>query len=125
MLTLDTNILIAYLGGETAVITQIQEWTQQHITLIISSITECEVLSFPRLSSSEEERAERFLKENFIAFPFDGARARSAANLRRVVPRLKVPDAAIAALALEMKTPLITRNLRDFKKVLDLEVIRI
>ena len=121
MLTLDTNILIAYLGGEEHVIVQIQEWRRQNTTLVISSITECEVLSFSRLSPVEEERTEKFLKENFIAFPFDGLRARQAAAVRRKVMRLKLPDAAIATLALEMGTPLVTRNLRDFKHIPNLE----
>ena len=121
MLTLDTNILIAYLGGEEGVITQIQEWKRLNTILIISSITECEVFSFSRLSLAEEEQIEQFLKESFTAFPFDGIRARHAAAVRRKIVRLKLPDAAIAALALEMGTPLVTRNLGDFKNIPHLE----
>ena len=125
MFTIDTNIIIAYLGGEENVISQIQEWKRHDRPLIISSITECEVLSFPRLSPLEEERAEKFLKENFIAFPFDGIRARYSAAVRRKITRLKLPDAAIASLALEMGTPLITRNIRDFKNIPGLQLINL
>lgn len=122
MYTVDTNILIAYLGGEEAVIRQIKEWREEGVVLFISSVTECELFSYPKLSFDEEAKIERFLAEHFIAVPFDGIRARKAAAIRRAVSTLKLPDAAIAALALEMNVPLFTRNIRDFKKVPNLEL---
>ena len=125
MLILDTNILIAYFGGEEDVIRQIQEWRRQYQPLVISSITECELLSYPKLSEIEEERIEQFLRENVDAFVFDGILARRAALVRRIVPALKLPDAAIAALALQLNAPLVTRNIRDFKKISALEVVGI
>lgn len=125
MLTIDTNILIAYLGGEENVILAIKEWRRNGITLFISSITECELLSYPKLTQKEEKRMEQFLLENFIAFPFDGVRARKAALIRRTLPSLKLPDAAIAALAKETYSTLVTRNIRDFKKIPNLPLLKI
>ena len=125
MLILDTNILIAYFGGEEDVIRQIQEWRRQYQPLVISSITECELLSYPKLSEIEEERIEQFLRENVDAFVYDGILARRAALVRRIVPALKLPAAAIAALALQLNAPLVTRNIRDFKKISALEVVGI
>ncbi|MFY9462969.1 MAG: PIN domain-containing protein, partial [Candidatus Sungiibacteriota bacterium] len=55
--------------------------------------------------------------------PFDGTRARKAGAVRRNIPSLKLPDAAIAALALEMNTPLVTRNVRDFKRITEIAII--
>jgi predicted nucleic acid-binding protein len=124
-MTIDTNILIAYLGGESLVINQIQQWRFQNIPLFISSITECELLSFPKLTKSEEEKINELLKESFIVFPFDSLRARQAAKIRREIPTLKLPDAAIAALALEMNTPLVTRNIKDCKKIPNLKLLKI
>jgi hypothetical protein len=112
-------------GGESLVINQIQQWRFQTIPLFISSITECELLSFPKLTKSEEEKINELLKESFIIFPFDSLRARQAANIRQEIPTLKLPDAAIAALALEMNTPLVTRNIRDFKKIPNLKLLKI
>lgn len=123
MYTIDTNILIAYIGGEEAIVNRIKQWRGQSAAFFISSITECELLSYPKLSREEEAKIEVFLKEHAIAVPFDGGRARSAAAIRRVTPALKLPDAAIAALALEMRTPLVTRNVRDFKRIAGLEII--
>jgi predicted nucleic acid-binding protein len=120
--TIDTNILIAYLGGEMVIVDRIKEWRRQSSVLFVSSVTECELLSYPKLSHTEEEKIEHLLKEQCIAVPFDGGRARTAAAIRRTIPSLKLPDAAIAALALDMKTPLVTRNTRDFKKIPELQL---
>lgn len=123
--TVDTNILIAYIGGEERIVDQIRGWRENGATLFISSITECELLSYPKLTSEEEIKIEYFLKDHVIAVPFDGIRARHAALIRRTTSPLKLPDAAIAAVALEMNTPLVTRNIRDFKNVLNLQLLKI
>lgn len=125
MLTLDTNILIAYLGGEEKVITQIKMWRDEGLVLFVSTVTECEILSYPKLSPNEEEKINVFLKENFVVIPFDSILARVAAEIRRIQPRLKLPDAAIASLAIRMNTQLVTRNVSDFKRVLDLSLLTI
>jgi tRNA(fMet)-specific endonuclease VapC len=122
-MVLDTNILIAYLGGEEEVVNSIQEWRRDRTPLFVSSVSECEIFSYPKLTSQEQSRIERFLKENFVAISFDGFIARQAAAVRRAVPSLKLPDAAIAALALHLDTQLVTRNLKDFKKVRSLSVL--
>lgn len=124
-MTIDTNILIAYLGGESFVINQIQKWRHNNVLLFISSITECELLSFPKLTKPEEEKINEFLRENFVILPFDSIRAYQAAVIRRETPSLKLPDAAVAALALETKTILVTRNIKDFKKVPNLKLLKI
>lgn len=117
MFTIDTNILIAYVGGEETVILQIKEWRNAGVALFVSSITECEMLSYPKLSFEEEAKIENFLKDHLVIMPFDNFRARITAQVRRKIPSLKLPDAAIAALALETNTLLVTRNTRDFKKI--------
>ena len=117
MFTIDTNILIAYVGGEEKVISQIKKWRNTGVTLFVSSVTECEMLSYPKLSFEEEMKIENFLKDHFVVMPFDSFRAKLAAQVRRKIPSLKLPDAAIAALALETNTLLVTRNTRDFKKI--------
>ena len=124
-MTIDTNILIAYLGGESKIIEQIQEWRRQDVILFVSSITECELLSYSKLSGAFEKKIERFLRENFIDVPFSRQIAQRAGVIRRKTTGLKLPDAAIAALAQEMKTPLVTRNVRDFKKISDLPIVTI
>ncbi len=114
---IDTNILIAHLSGEEVVVQQLAEWKRQGCILFVSSIAECEVLSYQKLSTADEVLIENFLSDNFLPIPFDMLRARRAAALRRIVPSLHLPDAAIAALALETHSGLVTRNSKDFKKI--------
>lgn len=122
MLVLDTNILIAHFGGETAVTEKIYFWRKQNITLAISTITECEVFSYPRMTAAEEERIKTFLRENFVIFPFDSPVAFRAGQIRQAFSRLKLPDAAIAALTLDKNASLVTRNIRDFQKIPNLSI---
>lgn len=115
MFTIDTNILIAYLSGDVSVVNIIQQWRSDNIPLLISSITECEIFSYSKMTATEEKHIEVFLRENFIAFPFDGTIARKAAIIRRNVTSLKLPDAAIAAFAKNMNSTLVTRNIHNLK----------
>lgn len=125
MLVLDTNIIIAHLGGEQLVTEKIYFWKEQNFPLAISTITESELFSYPRITDKEEIRIERFIQDNFLIFPFDSVRARQAGRLRKVSPRLKLPDAAIASLALALNASLVTRNLKDFKNIRDSKIITI
>ncbi|MCK4554428.1 PIN domain-containing protein [Candidatus Parcubacteria bacterium] len=54
-MTIDTNIIIAYLDGEHQVIKTLSEWRQQGRPLFLPTITESEVLSF--FASSESRRS--------------------------------------------------------------------
>ncbi|MEK7541816.1 MAG: PIN domain-containing protein [Patescibacteria group bacterium] len=80
------------------------------------------VSTFSGWSAEELRAAECFLEENFTSVPFGRALARMAAEIRRNT-KIKFPDAAIAALALETNTPLVTRNVRDFKRIAGLEIV--
>lgn len=121
-MTLDTNILIAYLAGDAVVTEAIINWKREGRTIFLSPVAETEVLSFSGWSDEELHIAGKFLEENFNPIPFDRALARIAAGIRRNA-KIKFPDAAIAALALGMNTPLVTRNVRDFKRIAGLEII--
>ena len=119
-MTLDTNILIAYLNGERAVVDFVLEQKEVGRALFISSITVAELLSLPNLSRADGDRIKDFVS-NFISIPLDNALAEQAATLRRVYT-LTLPDAVIAATALIQQSPLITRD-RGFRKVKELTFI--
>lgn len=123
-MTIDANVVIAYLSGEQPVIQTLTELQKSGIPLFLSTVAETEILSFTGWSEEERRTTERFLEENFTSIPFDRTIARIAAEIRRTT-RIKTPDAAIAATAYFTHTPLLTRNIRDFRKVQNLPIRKI
>lgn len=119
-MTLDTNILIAYLDGEQTVIDFVLEQKVFGRAVFISSISVAELLSLSALTDTDLKRIERFI-ENFISVPFDNALAESAASFRRQYG-LSIPDAAIAATAFIHHVPLVSRD-RGMKKIKEVTLI--
>ncbi|MBI3335937.1 MAG: type II toxin-antitoxin system VapC family toxin [Candidatus Portnoybacteria bacterium] len=123
-MTIDANIVIAYLGGELSVISTLTKWREEGRSLFLSTVAETEVLSFSEWTIEERHATEVFLEENFLSLSFNRVLARIAASIRSKV-RIKFPDAAIAATALYTSTPLVTRDVQDFKRIAGLEIINI
>ncbi len=121
--TLDTNAVLYYLRNDSAVVSLLEQATARGEVVNLSVITEAELFSFPALSAQEEAAIERLL----LLFPVmlvDSRVAREAGSLRREY-RLKLPDSLIAATALILGSSLITRNVKDFKKIRNLSIIAI
>lgn len=123
-MTIDANIIIAYLTGEQEVIEALSLFRREGKILLLPTMVEAEVLSFSGWTKEECLATEVFLAENFTSIPFDRHIAKVAAKIRRET-KLKFPDAAIVATALFTNTPLVTRNIRDFKKVSGLSLLKI
>ncbi len=93
----------------------------------ISTITAAELAFGSALNQSERNRGavERALESLAIA-PFDLAAARSYAEVRTVLQRRGTPigplDMLIAAHALSLDVPLVTNNVREFRRVPGLQV---
>ncbi len=121
-MTIDTNILIAYLAGEQKIIDILKSWHNERRVIFLPAVVEAELLSFPDWSDSEKETVLDFLEENFVFVTFDRLIARTSADLRSH-HNIKLPDASIAATALITRTPLATRNTKDFKGIPDLELL--
>jgi predicted nucleic acid-binding protein len=119
---LDTNILIAFLNGDSHVIHGLTAWRREGHTLCVSSISVAEVLSFATLAPEDLHTAKQFL-ETFVSIPLDNPLAEMAAILRRMY-RLGLPDAAIAATAIRYHLPLVTRD-KDFQKIRELTLLRL
>ena len=90
-MTIDTNIVIAYLAGEQSVTETIISWRAQNTPLFLSSVAESEVLSFSKWTDKELLLTEQFLQENFTTIPFDRTLARFAAEIRRTT-KMKITD---------------------------------
>lgn len=123
-LTIDTNILIAYSSGETDVVQTMNSWRENGKHFIVSTVAESEFLAFSEFSETKFLFAQNFLWENFIIANFDSQLAVLAARIRRH-KKIKFPDSAIAATALHARSPLVTRNTKDFKNIPNLQIITI
>lgn len=114
MYTLDTNPIIYYVKGDATVVPELESLFRESF-LYIATVTELELFCYPSLSQGEEARITDFLKSVAIV-QLDSQIARRAARIRQVY-RLKVADSIIAATALFTGSTLVTRNVRDFKRI--------
>ena len=110
----DSNILIYYLNRTLphAARVQVDRWITEGAA--ISTITRIEVLGFP-MTADARQQAEDLLAQ-FDETPLQEAIVQRTIALRQQ-HRIRLPDAVIAATALERGVPLVTRNVRDFQGI--------
>lgn len=118
--TFDTNAIIYYLKGDKNVSSQIEEILNRNPSIYISTITEVELFGFPKITETEAYQIENIL-ETISIIPLDSKIARMAARIRQLY-KLKTADSVIAATALFTGSVLVTRNVKDFSKVTDLQI---
>ncbi len=123
MYTLDTNAIIYGFKRDPGAVNAIREIFAKSVPVYISTISELELFAYPDLSATETELIEEVLKTSSI-IPVDSRIARIAGSLRRKY-RIKSLDAAIAATALMTGSILLTRNIKDFRKVPNLQLRKI
>ena len=101
----DSDVLVDHLRGH-------RRFERGQDEVHVSVITRAELFS----GSGTEERRIRRLLEPMAELPVDRAVAERAGRIRRTAP-VRMPDALIAATALEHRLTLVTRNVRDFDGV--------
>jgi toxin FitB len=106
----DSDVLVDHLRGH-------RRFSRGQDDLHVSAITRAELFA----GRGTEERRIRRLLEPMIDLPVDTSVAERAGRLRRTSP-LRLPDALIAATALEHRLTLVTRNARDFEGVKGLKL---
>ena len=117
---IDTNVWIDALAGRLSKAVFIKlsletAWTG------FSAITRLELLGFPGLTNEEEKKLLQLL-DPFEEVSVDSRIIDRAISIRKT-GRIKVPDAIIAATALEKNSFLVTHNLADFKDIAGLKLI--
>lgn len=115
MYTLDTNAIIYYIKDDSKAVAVLKDFFLQSVPIYVSAITEVELFSFSNLSRSELEQIEKILA-TVALIPLDSRLARIAGSLRSQY-NLKIADGIIAATALFTGTTLVSRNIRDFRKI--------
>lgn len=93
-----------------------------HGTVIISIISEIELLGWPGLTASEKKKLKKML-DDCIIIDLSPEIKDMAIELRQQYA-IKTPDAIIAATSKFMQLPIVTSD-RGFKKLKDIEVILI
>lgn len=109
-LLVDTDIFIDHLRGA-------RRFAPGDNIVAYSVVTRCELFA----GSRTDESAVRHLLEPFVEIPIERMIAERAGQVRRRLG-VKVADALIAATALEYGLILVTRNLRHFDRIEDLQV---
>jgi len=116
---IDTNVWIDALSGKLAAPAFLKIAVQASWAGY-SAITRLELFGFPELTDEEELKIAELLKP-FAEVAVDSRIIDKAIPIRKSM-RIKVPDAIIAATALEKDCSLITRNIEDFMGIADLVV---
>jgi toxin FitB len=114
---LDSNILIYATRPENSFL---DPWIRP-MTAQVSAISIPEVLGFPELTAEDEAIFEDWFSVLFV-HAVTSPILRQAAALRRQ-QRMKLGDSIVAATALLTDAVLVTRNVDDFKHILEIELI--
>ena len=112
---LDTNILIYYFNGSLLPETKniLTDIIQNSFN--ISVISKMEFLGFQRFDSKEKVKAENFLSYTNV-ISLNDCIVEQVINIKQK-RKMKLPDAIIAATAMQHNMKLVTHNTQDFKEL--------
>ena len=114
-LFVDTNIVLYFLKGDPQVVDLISDKD-----LVVSVITEIELLSFPHLTAENEQQIKNLLKDCTILDLKQEVKELTIEFRRKY--KIKLPDSIIAASAFFQKIPLLTSD-KGFKKIEELDIL--
>ncbi len=120
MYTLDTNIIIYFLKGESKVKEFLRDEILKGSRFFISTISEAELFGYPELIFEEVSKIDEILKAISI-IPIDSQIARLSGSFKRKY-KISLPDSIIVATSYLTNTVLLTRNIKDFKKTKEISV---
>ena len=113
---LDTNAIIYYIKDDQSAVDFLRDiLASPDSPVYVSAITEAELFGFPSLTDTEATLINDLLGGVSI-IPIDSYIARTAGRIRATY-RLKLADSLVAATAIFTSSAVVTRNVRDFRKV--------
>ena len=118
---LDSNTIIDYIAGLYS--GKALQWLNQLINeeINVSVITKIEVLSFDPDKDDNYSILVDFFEASNIFELTDNIVSKTIQIRQK--QKIKLPDAVIASTALENGLTLVSRNIKDFKNILDLETV--
>jgi len=124
---LDMSILIAFLRGEKAVISKIEEYLEEFDKLSVSIITYYELIrGLKYLGNKEKLEAFEKLMDECEIIPIDRKIIQKVseiyAELKREGRLIEDADILIAATCIVRKLTLVTDNEKHFRRLKDLEI---
>jgi predicted nucleic acid-binding protein len=119
MFLLDTNTIIYFLKGNLPPSGMKAIGTIVDDRPSISVITKIELLGFNAPDARERDFNDQFVEASFT-FNLTDAIINQTIELRKQY-KIKIPDAIIAATAMDFNLTLITHNTDDFNKISDLQ----
>ena len=114
-LFVDTNIVLYFLKGDPEVVDLISDKD-----LVVSVITEIELLSFPHLTAENKQQIKSLLKDCTILDLKQEVKELTIEFRKKY--KIKLPDSIIAASAFFQKIPLLTSD-KGFKKIEELDIL--
>lgn len=120
MIVLDTNIAIAYLGGEEKIGERLRAAIAAGEEIFVPTIVAAELLAYPDLDAQVVAQTKEWLA-SITVISLDLPLAERAAETRRST-KLKLTDSAVAATALFYHAALATRD-QGFRKVKGLKIL--
>ena len=117
----DSNILIYFITASASDDVLINIKKILISSFFISIITKIEVLGWNKHTQESYRMTNDLLKYGTI-IPVDEAVAAHTIRLRRKT-NIKLPDAVIAATAINLSATLVTRNCKDFNSITGIEII--
>lgn len=117
---IDTNIIIDHLRGDSKATSFLEEIENKGIKASISVITEYELLVYPPLTHKQQEDIIAFI-EIFAILNITSSIVRIAARFRRIY-KTDIVDSLIAATAYKNKSILITRNIKHFNNIKEIQI---
>lgn len=122
----DTDILIDVMRGVSDAVNCLKRLEQQspRATLVISVVTQMELMVGCQ-NKTELQKTENFLQSFPVLHIKETISGQAVQLLRqyRLSHGLLIPDALIAATALDCNGPLITKNQRDFRFIANLKLL--
>ncbi len=120
-IVIDSDIYIDYLRGDLKAKRFFERIREDMV--FFSAITEAELLSGKECNKIEKRALVLEVLRNGTKIPVENRIAEKAGTFRRVY-NTNLQDALIAATAFVMKAKLVTRNIKDFKKIKETSVVK-